>query len=135
MERDFVPIVSAEGWALSNPPILSMTPLISSFEIFLDAEMDNLFNKSKLLTNYLAYLLKNLNSDKIFITPEDPSMRGCQISIHTKENGKQLHQTLTQAGVICDWREPDVIRVAPFPLYNKFIEVYNFNEILKTFLQ
>ena len=134
MGPDFVPIQSAEGWAVSNPPILAMTPLISSFEIFLDAEMSNLFEKSKLLTNYLHFMLKSLNSEKLFFTPEDPSIRGCQISIHVKEKGKELFNALTNAGVVCDWREPDVIRIAPVPLYNRFIEVYEFIEILKTVL-
>lgn len=135
MEPDFVPINSAEGWAVSNPPIFSMTPLISSFEIFLDAEMQNLFEKSKLLTNYLEFCLERIGSDKIYLTPEDPAMRGCQISVHVKENGKELHKKLTESGVICDWREPDVIRIAPAPLYNKFIEVFNFVEIIKEFLK
>lgn len=135
MEPDFVPIKSAEGWALSNGPIFSMTPLITSFEIFLDAEMENIFAKSKLLTNYLEFLLQDLRSDEIFLTPDVPSMRGCQISIHVKENGKELHKNLTEKGVICDWREPDVIRIAPAPLYNKFIEVFNFVEIIKEFLK
>lgn len=135
MEPDFVPINSAEGWAVSNPPIFSMTPLISSFEIFLDAEMQNLFTKSKLLTNYLEFCLETIGSDKIFLTPEDPDMRGCQISVHVKENGKELHKKLTEKGVICDWREPDVIRIAPAPLYNKFIEVFNFVEIIREFLK
>ncbi len=134
MGPDFVPISSAEGWALSNPPVFAITPLITSFEIILKANMDNLFAKSKLLTNYLDFLITNLHSNKIFITPKDQSMRGCQISIHVKENGKLLHQALTDTGIICDWREPDVIRVAPAPLYNKFIEVYEFIETFKSFL-
>jgi kynureninase len=134
MDPDFVPIASAEGWQVSNPPIFSITPLINSFEIFLDADITNLFQKSKMLTNYLEFLLINLNSDKFFISPEDSSMRGCQISIHIKENGHQIHDKLTNAGIICDWREPNVIRVAPFPLYNKFIEVYEFMEIFKSLI-
>ena len=79
-------------------------------------------------------MLKSLNSEKLFFTPEDPSIRGCQISIHVKEKGKDLFNALTNEGVVCDWREPDVIRIAPVPLYNRFIEVYEFIEILKTVL-
>ena len=131
MGPDFVPIPTAEGWAVSNPPVFAITPLITSFEIFLDAEMDNLFSKSKILTGYLEFLLKSLDSKKFFITPEDASMRGCQISIHVIVDGKRVFQNLVNSGVICDWREPNIIRVAPFPLYNKFVEVYEFFEIFK----
>ena len=135
MGPNFNPIQSAEGWQVSNPPIFSMTPLIGSFEILRDAEMDNLVKKSKLLTNFLDFLLSNLQTDRITITPKDPTMRGCQLSLHIKSNGKDLFQKLTQAGVICDWREPDVIRIAPVPLYNTFKDLWDFFKILKGFLQ
>ncbi len=132
MKPDFVPIKGAEGWQLSNPPILPLAAMRASLTIFEEAGMQNLRQKSLLLTGYLEYLIEQINSDEIsIITPRDPESRGCQLSIQTKRNGKQLYNKLTAEGIICDWREPDVIRVAPVPLYNSFMDVYRFSEILK----
>ncbi|MBX7242470.1 MAG: kynureninase [Bacteroidia bacterium] len=134
MEHGFQPIPTAEGWQLSNAPVFSMAALRASMEIFDEAGMEALTEKSKLLTGYLEFLLKSL-PDSIpleIITPANPEERGCQLSLRTFENGKKIHEALTDSGIICDWREPDVIRVAPVPLYNTFWEVWKFVQILKT---
>ncbi|MBL7994393.1 kynureninase, partial [bacterium] len=132
MGPDFQPIPTAEGWQLSNPPIIQLAALNASLEIFDEAGMDKLRKKSDLLTSYLEYLIMDLDSDQIdIITPSDVSQRGCQLSVRFKANGKQMFQELVRHGVICDWREPDVIRLAPVPLYNSFLDVYRFIQILK----
>ncbi len=132
MRKEFDVLAGAEGWQLSNPPILSMAAIRSSLDIFKEVGMEKLREKSIALTGYLAFLLKEINSDKIkIITPTNPNERGCQLSIQVKDADKSLHQKITDAGVISDWREPDVIRVAPVPLYNTFEEVYRFVTILK----
>lgn len=136
MKPRFQPTVGAEGWQLSNPPILPLAALRASLEIFDDAGMDRLRQKSELLTAYLQFLLDDIRDERLqIITPRDPEQRGCQLSIVLRENGKQAFEALSNAGVICDWREPDVIRVAPVPLYNSFEEVYHFYEILRNYLK
>lgn len=132
MRQEFDVLAGAEGWQLSNPPILSMAAIRASLDIFNEVGMDKLQNKSKKLTGYFEFLLNGIDSNKInIITPKDPKSRGCQLSIQVKNADKNLHKQLTNAGVISDWREPDVIRVAPVPLYNSFEDVYRFVEILK----
>ncbi|MHA2252425.1 MAG: kynureninase [Candidatus Kariarchaeaceae archaeon] len=132
MEPDFDPIVGAEGWQLSTPPIFSIAPLRASLEIFDEVGMQALREKSILMVNYLLYLLSLLPGDRIsIITPQDHEKRGCQLSITVSENGKAVHQQLLASGVICDWREPNVIRIAPTPLYNTFHECFQFVEIIK----
>lgn len=131
MGSDFVPIQGAEGWQISNPPILSLAPVRASLEIFDEVSMHKLCEKSLVLTGYMEYLIDQIGSDGIsIITPRNPKERGCQLSIRARQNGRQLFQRLSNDGVICDWREPDVIRVAPVPLYNSFMDVYLFGEIL-----
>ena len=129
MPDKFNPIASAEGWQLSNPPILSLAAIRASLSIFDEVGMDKLVAKSKKLTDYLVFLLNSIDSDRIqIITPEE---RGCQLSIRVKNGNKELFDAITEKGVIADWREPDVIRVAPIPLYNSFQDVFNFYSILK----
>jgi len=129
MPDSFTPIQSAEGWQLSNPPILSLAAIRASLSIFDEVGMDKLVTKSKELTNYLLYLLNTIDTDRIeIITPEE---RGCQLSIRVKNGNKNLFDAITEKGVVADWREPDVIRVAPIPLYNSFHDVFNFYSILK----
>ena len=129
MPDSFNPIQSAEGWQLSNPPILSLAAIRASLSIFDEVGMDKLVAKSKELTNYLLYLLNTTDTDRIeIITPEE---RGCQLSIRVKNGNKNLFDAITEKGVVADWREPDVIRVAPVPLYNSFKDVFNFYSILK----
>lgn len=135
MRQEFDPIPGAEGWQLSNPPILSMAAIRASLAVFEDAGFENIRAKSEQITGYLEYLIDEINNDKIhIITPRNPSERGCQLSIQVKDADKALFDALTQKGVIADWREPDVIRVAPAPLYNSYQDVFNFVEILKSLL-
>ncbi|KOY85193.1 kynureninase [bacterium 336/3] len=125
MKKGFKPIPEADGWQLSNEPILPMAVHQVSLEIFKEAGFDNLVAKSKLLTGYLYYLLTNYAQEYIdVITPSELPHRGCQLSLFAKKDGKKLHQYLMQQGIITDWREPNVIRMAPVPLYNTFEDVY-----------
>ena len=125
----------AEGWQLSNPPILSMAAIKAALDLFNEVGMNKLRQKSIKLTGYLEFLIKGLNHAQIeIITPSDPNQRGCQLSIQVKNANKELHQKLTDQHVITDWREPDVIRCAPVPFYNSFEDVFRMVEILKTLL-
>jgi kynureninase len=132
LEPEFVPVASADGWQISNPPIFAMAPLRASLAIFDDAGgMEPLRAKSVRLTSYLEFLLAEIGSKKFtVITPRNPDERGCQLSILAHEHPKELFSKLKAAGVKCDFREPNVIRVAPTPLYNNFHEVWRFARIL-----
>jgi len=132
LEPEFIPVASADGWQISNPPILSMAPLRASLAIFDDAGgMRPLREKSKKLTGYLEFLLERAGSNRFtIITPHDPDARGCQLSIVAHQNAKELHKELETAGVKADFREPNVIRAAPAPLYNSFHDVWRFGQIL-----
>lgn len=135
MRHEFDVLPGAEGWQLSNPPILSMAAIKASLDIFGEVGIEALNEKSKKLTGYFEFLLKQLGEDTIrIITPEDPKERGCQLSIQVKNADKNLFDKLTKSGVIADWREPDVIRCAPVPLYNSFEDVYRMVENLKSIL-
>ena len=133
LEPEFIPVPSADGWQISNPPILSMAPLRASLAIFEEAGMDALRQKSIKLTNYLQFLLEDRGAGKRFniITPREANERGCQLSIQAQEHPKELFEKLEAAGVKCDFREPNVIRAAPTPLYNTFHEVWRFANILR----
>ncbi len=136
MRHEFDALSGAEGWQLSNPPILSMAAIRASLDTFAEAGFENLRKKSEKLTGYLEFLLDEMKNDAInVITPRNPEERGCQLSIQVKNADKTLHTKLTEAGVISDWREPDVIRVAPAPLYNSFEDVYQFSGKLKEVLK
>lgn len=140
MGPHFQPIASAEGWQLSNPPILALAPILASLDIFHDAGMQRLRAKSERLTGYLEFLLRERLAQEIeIITPAEPSRRGCQLSLRVTSaspiQGRQVFETLESNGVTCDWREPDVIRVAPAPLYNSFSDVWQFVEELETALK
>ena len=125
----------AEGWQLSNPPILSMAAIKASLALFSEVGMPSLIKKSKKLTGYLEYLILKLNNNNIsIITPKDPEQRGCQLSIKVKNANKSLHDKLTEENVITDWRNPDVIRCAPVPFYNSFEDVFKMVEQLKNIL-
>lgn len=131
MGDTFNPIKTAEGWQLSNPPVLSMAAIRASLDIFASAGMDALKAKSEQLTEYLVYLITQERDQNIkIITPLDAAQRGCQISIQMQNPDKKLFKYITEKGVIADWREPDVIRVAPVPLYNTFEDVWHFSKIL-----
>ena len=134
LQPEFVPVPSADSWAVSNPPIFSMAPLRSSFEIFDEAGgMGPLRTKSIKLTGYLEFLLDSQehgSKSYTVITPREPEARGCQLSILAHDNPKELFAELEAAGVKCDFREPNVIRAAPTPLYNTFHEVWRFAQLL-----
>jgi kynureninase len=144
LEPDFVPVQSADAWQISNPPILSMAPLRASLAIFDEAGgMEPLRAKSIKLTGYLQFLLESefatgrisvaatTGPDRYtVITPRETGERGCQLSILVHEHPKELFGKLEAAGVKCDFREPNVIRAAPTPLYNTFHEVWRFAKLL-----
>src|SRR5881398_2553608 len=136
LEPEFIPVPSADGWQISNPPILSMAPLRASLAIFEEAGMDALRQKSIKLTNYLQFLLESepdgqSKKQYTIITPRQADRRGCQLSILVREHPKELFSKLEAADVKCDFREPNVIRVAPTPLYNTFHEVWRFANLLR----
>jgi kynureninase len=134
MRKGFKPIPGVDGWQLSNHPILLSAAHLAALEIFDKAGMKNLRKKSELLTGFLEFILNEIDVDgKYFeiLTPKNPKERGCQLSIFMKTNGKKVFQRLTKAGIMADWREPNVIRVAPVPLYNTFEEVFRFGEVFK----
>jgi kynureninase len=139
MRQPFDVLAGAEGWQLSNPPILSMAAIRASLDLFNEVGMDAIRNKSKKLTGYFEFLINALDNDNIkIITPTNPEERGCQLSIQVKPEASgadiNLHKKLTNAHIITDWREPDVIRCAPVPLYNSFQDVYLMVEKLKEIL-
>ncbi|MBM2841599.1 MAG: kynU, partial [Bacteroidetes bacterium] len=116
---------------LSNPPILSMAAVRASMEIFDEVGMERIRTKSEKLTGYLEYLIDQKLKGRVeIITPGDSQERGCQLSLVVSGNAKKVFKDLTSRGVVCDWREPDAIRVAPVPLYNLFMDVYRFVDIL-----
>ncbi|MDJ0644755.1 MAG: kynureninase [Flavobacteriaceae bacterium] len=135
MRQPFDVMAGAEGWQLSNPPILSMAAIRASLDLFNEVGMEALRKKSVKLTGYFEFLIHQIDTDRIkIITPANPEERGCQLSIQVKNADKSLHKKLHNAHVITDWREPDVIRCAPVPFYNSFSDVYKMVEILKALL-
>jgi kynureninase len=123
----FVPAPGADGWQVSNPPILAMAPLRAALAIFDEAGLEALRHKSTQLTGYLLFLLERYPSNRYeVITPADPEQRGCQVSLLVHDRPRALLQELERSGVVCDFREPNIIRVAPVPLYNSFAEVWQF---------
>jgi kynureninase len=143
MPRKFVPAKGARSWQLSNAPVLSMAALKASLDIFSEAGMDRLREKSERLTGYLEFIIYEINGGESeeskmkvrIITPREKDQRGCQLSLIINNNAKRVHQQLTTHGVITDWREPDVIRAAPVPLYNSYEDIYRFGQILSASLK
>lgn len=135
MEKGYVPMEGAAGWQLSNAPVLSMAAHKASLEIFDEVGMDALNEKAEKLTGYLEFIINDIakkhNANFEIITPKEPENRGCQLSILMHGQGKEMFDKLTEDGVIADWREPNVIRMAPVPLYNSFEDVYRFGNILE----
>lgn len=135
MKKGFKPMEGADGWQLSNVNVLSSAAHLASLSIFSEVGMPALRKKSLELTGYLEYLLLqelNENHERVkIITPSDPDQRGCQLSLLVENGGRQLFDQLTARGVIADWREPNVVRIAPVPLYNSFEDVFEFVAILK----
>jgi kynureninase len=141
MEKGFNPMPTAEAWQISNAPVFSMAAHKAALDIFDEAGIGNLVIKTEKLTGYLEFVVDEINQEitesgkKLeIITPRDKKQRGCQLSIVAHGRGKELFQKLTDAGVISDWREPNVIRCAPVPLYNSFEDVYRFGAVLKASL-
>ncbi len=136
MDKTFIPIQSVERWQLSNAPIFSMAAYKASLDIFDEVGMDKLIAKSKELTSYLEFIVEEINKQKgnclEIITPKQN--RGCQLSIVAHGQGRALYDKLIENGVIPDWREPNVIRCAPVPMYNSFEDIYRFGEILMRLL-
>jgi kynureninase len=128
MDADFKPIAGAQGWQVSNPPVLSTAPLLASLDIFQRAGMDRLRRKSMALTGYLQRLIESRVAGLVdIITPSAAEARGCQLSLRIARPpaaARRCHELLTAAGVVSDWREPDVVRLAPIPLYNSYGEVF-----------
>lgn len=137
MKRDFVPMEGAQGWQLSNAQIFPMAIHRASLELFEKAGMENLRKKSVLLTGYLEFVLKHIHAKGQFdfeiITPSDPEQRGCQLSVLVRSNGKELYDYLKTQGVIVDWREPNVIRMAPVPMYTRFQDIYTLGKIIESY--
>ncbi|MBA2746647.1 MAG: kynureninase [Flavisolibacter sp.] len=139
MKQGFKAIPTAEGWQLSNAPVLSMAAHKAALDIFESVGMEALIRKSKLLTGFLFFILDNINKEhqeKIVevITPRNEGAYGCQVSILMIKNGKEVFDALKAKGVVADWRAPNVIRVAPVPLYNSFEEIWMFGNIMKQVL-
>jgi len=131
--KQFKPLLGAEAWQLSNPPILSMAALRCSLDIFNKVEFVSLNKKSKKLTAYLEYLIYCLENKNIkIITPDNIDFRGAQLSLEINSNIANLEQHFNSENIICDYRKPNVIRVAPNPFYNTFQDIFNFVESLKT---
>ena len=135
MAKGFTPIPTAEGWQLSNAPILSMAALKASLDIFAEAGFEALVEKSKQLAAYLHATVQHVNGLSStpsieVITPDSEARHGCQVSLLMLRDGRKVFDALTNAGVVADWREPNVIRIAPVPLYNRFEDVYQFGQIL-----
>lgn len=136
MEKGFIPALGADSWQLSNAPILAMAVHKVSLDIFSKATMKALFEKRDLLTAYLEFVVQHIsdNSSNLnieIITPKEKHRRGSQLSLLSHGSGRKLFDAISAEGVVADWREPNVIRVAPVPLYNSFMDAYNFGQILK----
>ena len=127
MSSTFDPINTAEGWQISNAPIMGMAPLVAAMNIYGKAGMNSIRDKGKNISSYMEYLIHQFIPSIYIVTPDD---RGCQLSLVVPK-GKKVYDYLLEKSVICDWRNPDVIRVAPHPLYNSYVEVFNFVKILK----
>ncbi len=136
MPKEFVPMQGAAGWQLSNAFVLSFAAHRASLDLFVEATMPALRAKSEKLTAYLEFLLQTFHQKGLFlkiITPKNPAARGCQLSILTNKNGRQIFDYLAENGIICDWREPNVIRLAPTPMYNRFEDVWQVSELLRLY--
>ena len=135
MKKGFIPEYGAAGWQLSNAPVMSMAVHRASLDIFDQVSMKQLNEKSEPLNRYLQFVVEDAakSNDRLSFEVITPEERGCQLSVLTGENGKDLFDHLTKQGVIADWREPNVIRMAPVPLYNSYMDIYRFGQILKSY--
>jgi len=140
MEKGFEPIPTAEGWQLSNAPVLSMAVHKASLDIFASAGVDRLHAKRISMSAYMHYILNDIQRQSgeqgmEIITPAEEGARGCQVSLLMKKKGREVFDELTKNGVIADWREPNVIRVAPVPLYNTYSDIFQFGKLLHSILK
>lgn len=140
MKNGFKPITSAEGWQLSTPSMILFACLKASLEIFEQVQLEKLFKKGSELSSYLLFLLDKINckmEERVIqvITPHADTEKGSQVSLLMLKDGKRIFNSLTEEGIFADWREPNVIRVAPVPLYNTFEEVWRFAQIIDTMLE
>lgn len=138
MEKGFIPMQGAQGWQLSNAQVLSFAALKSSIEIFEEAGIEALRAKSLKLTSYMESLINGIEGGDLFkiITPSIAEQRGAQLSMLTQDGiGKELFDYLSENGVICDWREPNVIRLAAVPMYNSFEDVWSFVDLVKSWIK
>ncbi|MGN7720744.1 kynureninase [Chitinophaga sp. 22620] len=133
MEKGFIPRNGAAGWQISTAQVLNMVALKASLELFREAGIERLREKSLQLTSYLEFLLGHTQLPFEVITPKDPQQRGAQLSLFFPQNGKAIQTRMMENGIICDYREPGVIRLAPAPLYCSYTDVYRFYEVLQTF--
>lgn len=133
MEKGFKPMQGAAGWQLSNAQIFPLAIHNASLELFDKAGIENLRAKSKKLTAFLEFVLSDFKDYLTIITPTNPDERGCQLSIIVKNEGKKLFDFLTQNNVLPDWREPDVIRMSPVPMYNSFEDVFQIGQVIKSY--
>ncbi|HEV8699796.1 MAG TPA: kynureninase [Candidatus Polarisedimenticolia bacterium] len=131
MPDEFVPRAGADGWQVSNPPILSMAPLLASLTLFEEAGLESLRARSVRLTGYLLSLIDHVGAARFdVLTPREPARRGCQVSLRVRRGARDLVEALAASGVVCDFREPDVLRVSAAPLYNRFHDVWRFAQVL-----
>ncbi len=141
MQPGFNPMKGAEGWQLSNAPVLGMAAHLAALDIFDEAGMERIGEKRDLLTAYLEFVIDTISEKNKarctfeLITPRDKTKRGAQLSIMAQGQGKALFDALTEEGVVADWREPNVIRIAPAPLYNSFEDCYWFGQLLEKAIQ
>ena len=140
MEKEFVAMQGAQGWQLSNAPVLIMASCKASMDIFDEVGMDKLVEKSKKLTSFMEFVFNDISSrysncNLEVITPKEEESRGCQLSVLAHGQGKEMFDFLTANGVIADWREPNVIRLAAIPLYNSFSDVYSLGQIIENYLK
>ena len=137
MEQNFDPVHGADGWQISNLPILSLAPYLASVEIFDEVGMNKIIAKRNLITSYLEFILQEIDKEVSghfeIITPKNQEERACQLSVFFHGAGRNLFDYLMKNGVVTDWREPNVIRFAPVPLYCSFVDMYNFGQILLSY--
>lgn len=139
MEKDFVPMKGAQGWQLSNAAVFSMAPCKASMDIFDEVGLPKLIEKSRKLTNFMEFVFNDIserydNCNFEIITPKEERYRGCQLSVLMHGQGKEMFDYITKEGVIADWREPNVIRLAPVPLYNSFEDIFKLGQIIENAL-
>lgn len=136
MEPVFDAVEGANGWQVSNLPILSLAPYLATTMLFNEVGMEKLIKKRNQITAYLEFVLNQIDAELTeanfeIITPKNPEERGCQLSVYLHGQGKEIFYYLMENGVVTDWREPNVIRLAPVPFYTSYEDIYNFGQILK----